>query len=311
MSSIPELVVDYPCALGEGPVWHPTENRLYWLDIHAGRVFCYDPELSDFSEVLKADLIGGLTIQSDGSLLLFMGDGAIASFRNGDLRAVPVSMPKQQGFRFNDCIADPTGRVYSGTMAYDRDSRAMSARATRKLRRLFGFRRSRQAGNLYRFDTDGRVTTVIHGIGRPNGMGFSPDRRQLYVTDSLTRSIHAYDFNEENGAIENPRLFAHVTASSRATPDGLTVDRSGFVWSAHNHGGCIVRYRPDGTEERRIRLPTPQVTSLAFGGADYGDLYITSAGGHRRNHYGHAAGALFRVRPGVSGLPDFPSRIPT
>ncbi|MBA3563366.1 MAG: SMP-30/gluconolactonase/LRE family protein [Gammaproteobacteria bacterium] len=311
MNASPERVVDHPCVLGESPVWHPDEERLYWVDIQAGRVFCYDPGPDSYYEVLKADLVGGLTIQSDGSLLLFMSDGAVASFRNGALHAMPVSVPKQRGFRFNDCIVDPLGRVYSGTLAHHRQSATMSARAARKLRRLLRLRQSHKTGHVFRFDTDGRVTTVIRDIGRPNGMGFSPDRSRLYVTGSSTRTIYAYEFDEKHGMIANPRVFVRLPASARATPDGLTVDSHGFVWSAHMNGGCVVRYRPDGTEERRIGLPTPRVTSLSFGGADYADLYITTAGGDRRDLYGGTAGALFRVRPGVSGLPDFRSRIPT
>jgi D-xylonolactonase len=127
----------------------------------------------------------------------------------------------------------------------------------------------------------------------------------------LVRNIRVYDFDEKHGTGANCRVFVSALSSSRATPDGMAVDRDGFVWSAHNNEGCVVRYRPNGTEERRIHLPTPQVTSLSFGGTDYRDLYITTAGGHRRQRYGAAAGALFRVRPGVSGLPDFRSRIPT
>jgi D-xylonolactonase len=307
--SDPELVVDCACILGESPIWHSTENRLYWVDIPAGRIFYFEPETREFSQVLQGDPIGGLAIQADGCLLLFLTDGAIGSFRNGALHAVPVSAPKQPGFRFNDCIVDPVGRVYSGTIAYKQKNRTFGARVSRKLRRLL--RRSRSTGHVYCFDIDGRVTSVARGIGRANGMGFSPERNRLYLTDSLARNILAYDYDETRGSIANPRLFVHVPASARETPDGLAVDSRGFVWSAHMNGGCVVRYRPDGTEERRIRLPTPRVTSLNFGGIDYADLYITTAGGDRRDLYGGTAGALFRVRPGVTGLPDFRSRIPT
>jgi D-xylono/L-arabinono-1,4-lactonase len=39
----PALIADYQCQTGEGPLWHPTEQRLYWCDIPAGRIFRYDP----------------------------------------------------------------------------------------------------------------------------------------------------------------------------------------------------------------------------------------------------------------------------
>ncbi|CAN5306852.1 N/A [soil metagenome] len=308
MSVEPELIVDHPCRLGESPIWHATENRLYWIDILTGRLFCFDPETSHFREILKTASIGALAIHSTGALLVFMSDGAVASFNNGALQALPMSVPEQSGFRFNDCVVDPVGRVYSGSIIHKPGTRSAGARALRKLHRLL--RLPRKTGRVYRFDIDGRVTCVTRGIGRPNGMGISPDRSRFYMTDSMARNIYSYDFNEQSGTIANRRLFVHLPASAGATPDGLAVDRCGFVWSAHMHGGCIVRYRPDGIEDRRIRLPTPRVTSLTFGGAAYRDLYVTTAGGDRRAVYGRTAGALFRLRPGIDGLPEYPARIP-
>ena len=38
-----EMIADYQCEIGEGPLWHPLERRLYWVDIPAGRLFRYDP----------------------------------------------------------------------------------------------------------------------------------------------------------------------------------------------------------------------------------------------------------------------------
>lgn len=95
-SQDPEVVVDYPCVLGESPIWHAAENKLYWLDIPAGRVFWYDPQRAEFSELVKTDLIGAVSIQSDGSLLLFKGEGEVASFKNGRLLTARVRARRHQ-----------------------------------------------------------------------------------------------------------------------------------------------------------------------------------------------------------------------
>ena len=92
-------------------------------------------------------------------------------------------------------------------------------------------------------------------------------------------------------------------------PDGMTVDAEGYIWSAHWDGSCVIRYAPDGREERRIHFPAKQVSSVTFGGADYTDLYVTTAGGTEKEKQGPGAGALFHVNPGIQGLPEFPSRI--
>ena len=89
----------------------------------------------------------------------------------------------------------------------------------------------------------------------------------------------------------------------------MTVDAEGCVWSARWDGGCLVRYTPDGKEERRISFPARKVSSAIFGGEDYRDLYVTTAGGQNKEQEGAGAGALFRVRPGVAGVPEFVSRI--
>jgi sugar lactone lactonase YvrE len=89
----------------------------------------------------------------------------------------------------------------------------------------------------------------------------------------------------------------------------MTMDAEGCVWSARWGGGCLVRYAPDGTELQRIRFPARKVSSATFGGPDLTDLYVTTAGGHQKDADGPGAGALFRVRPGVRGVPEFRSRI--
>ena len=80
-----ERVVDYQCLLGEGPLWHPVEKRLYWLDILRGQVLVYDPSTSKHRIVYEGEPVGGMTLQADGSLLFLMSKGVIANWRKGKL----------------------------------------------------------------------------------------------------------------------------------------------------------------------------------------------------------------------------------
>jgi D-xylonolactonase len=281
----PELIVNEACQLGENPLWHPGEGRLYWVDIDAGRLFRYDPASGRHELCYAGDVIGGFTLQADGALLLFMARGAVKVWRAGRLETVIDSLPDEANTRFNDVAADPVGRVFGGTLP-DGD----------------------RLGRLYRLERDGGITRLLEGIGCSNGLGFSPDRRLLYYTDSIPQEIYAFDYDAASGAITNRRLFARVPPGG-GLPDGLTVDAEGGVWSALWGGACVVRYAPDGREDRRIKFPALCVSSLTFGGADYADLYVTTAGGQDRAQFGAGAGALFRVRPGVRGVPEFASRI--
>ena len=283
----PKLIADYACQVGEGPLWHPDEKRLYWVDIPRGRIFRYDPATGAHEICFEGEAIGGFTIQADGALLLFMARGAIKVWREGTLTTVVDEIPAERDGRFNDVIADPEGRVFCGTMS-TRDHPA----------------------SLYRLDTDGTLTHVLGDIGTSNGLGFTPDGRQMYYTDTRPHDIYLFDYERATGEIANQRVFAHVPDQpGEGGPDGMTVDAEGYVWSARWGGSCLVRYAPDGTEERRVTFPAPKVSCVTFGGPDYTDMYVTTAGGDNKAEDGPGAGALFHLNLGIRGVPEFRSRI--
>lgn len=283
----PARIADRLCHTGEGPLWHPDEGCLYWIDIPAGHLFRYTPDDGRHEQVLDAGCaIGGFTVQADGALLLFLARGAIAIWRDGaPLQMVVDEIPVEVESRFNDVIADPRGRVFCGTMP-----------------------NRGEGGRLYRLDTDGSLTELLDGIGCSNGMGFSPDRRQMYFIDSPTRKISKFAYDEAAGELSHRRVFVDLQDEAGA-PDGMTVDLEGGVWCALWGGSCLVRFRPDGSEDQRIEFPALKVSSAGFGGSEYDELYVTTAGGHQRETDGDGAGALFRVRPAVGGPPEFRSRV--
>jgi sugar lactone lactonase YvrE len=283
----PELIADYQCVIGEGPLWHPGERRLYWIDIATGRMFRYEPATGRHELCYEGEVVGGFTLQADGALLLFMAKGAIKIWRAGTLTTVVEEIPDERASRFNDVIADPAGRVFCGTMTSPE-----------------------HAGRLYRLDVDGRLSIVVEGVGTPNGLGFTPDRKQMYFTDTRAHTIYLFDYERATGAISRRRQFVKVPeVEGEGGPDGMTVDAEGYVWGARWGGSCLVRYTPDGVEERRIAFPAKKVSSVIFGGDDYTDMYITTAGGDHKDTEGAGAGALFRLRLGIRGVAEFPSRI--
>ena len=289
----PEIIADYQNEVGEGPVWHQTEKRLYWVDILKGRIFRYDPATEGHELFYQGEaMIGGYTIQEDGALLLFMEKGAIAELRDGELKYLMEELPGEGENRFNDVIADPAGRVFCGTMPLD----ANKAMAGERL------------GTLYRLDTDGSVTPVLGDRGISNGMGFTPDRKQMYYTESMDHKIYLFDYDVNTGAISNQRVFAEAP-SDEGVPDGMTVDGEGYVWSASAGGSTLTRYTPQGAVERVIRFPARLVSSVAFGGPDMADIYVTTIGGNDRATEGPGAGALFRLQLGIQGVPEFYSRV--
>ncbi len=283
----PERVADTMAHTGEGPLWHPDEELLYWVDIPAGRLYRYDPAADEHAVAHETDgaPIGGFTIEADGALLLFT-HGAIERFVPGASSSEPVATVGADT-RFNDVIADPEGRVFAGTMP--------GADAL---------------GDLYRIDRDGSASVVVPDLDIPNGMGFSLDEATFYLTESEAHAVYAFDYDRASGGIASRRTLIEVSADD-GIPDGLTVDADGDIWSARWNGGRVVRHDPAGRTLDAIDLPARKVSSVAFGGDAYDELYLTTAlTDGDRDTEGAGAGALFRVPDvGVRGRPEFRSRI--
>jgi D-xylonolactonase len=285
-----ELVAPLACEVGENPLWHPQANNLYFLDITKGTVHVYSPAMQNCLVAAQTRITGGFTLQRDGSLLLFQ-DGRIASLtRDGVVRELASGLCPGND-RFNDVIADPEGRVFAGAMGGN--------------------------GKLFRFDPDGSVTVMADGLSIPNGMGFTPALDGMYFTDSLPRRIYYFDYDRGTGNLSNQRIFAEIPREE-GLPDGMTMDRDGYVWTAIWFGGRVKRYAPDGRLDRDVFLPVKQTSAVTFGGADLADMYVTSAavvsGPELRppGFDGDAprGGGLYRLRvPGVKGGASFRSNL--
>ena len=180
---------------------------------------------------------------------------------------------------------DPTGRVFCGTMPS-----------------------GTRAGRLYRLNLDASYDVLFEGIGCPNGMGFTPDLKQMYFTDSTARTIWICDYDRAGGSLGNRREF--VQTEPPVMPDGFTVDADGNVWSALWNGGRVACFSPDGVMRHEIKLPASRITSVCFGGADLEDLYVTSASDDETTEVQNTmAGNLFRIKGCAKGQAEFVSRI--
>lgn len=292
-----EVIADYQDLCGECPVWDPTTATLYWTDCVGQRFYQYRPQLG-MHGVMKCGLeINGFRLNESGGFVITNNSGIWLWDGRDSLRLIADRVGNDK-CQMNDCVADPEGRVLSGSWFYDPNGEY-------------------PLGKLMRVDTDGRVAVLDEGIHLANGLAFSPDYRTLYFADSAARRIYAYDYNPQSGETRNRRVLVQVT-SDEGLPDGLTVDAEGFLWSAQWYGSCVVRYDPDGTVERQLPTPAKQTSCLTFGGPDFTDLYITSAArsepmpvmppGYDPNS-GFFGGPLYRVSVGVPGRPESKARI--
>ena len=286
------VIADYEDLCGECPVWDGA-GSLFWTDIAGCRFYRYQ-QSSAKHEIVRTGLqINGFRLNQSGGFVITNSDG-VWLWDGAD--KVKLIAKEVDGFKlqFNDCIADPAGRLYSGTCFYDPNAEY-------------------EMGKLIRIDTDGRATIVDEGIHMANGLGFSPDLSILYFTDSGSRRIYAYDYQIETGEIANRRIVVQVP-DTEGLPDGMTVDRDGFIWSAQWYGSCVVRYDPDGKIERRISVPAKQTSAVAFGGDDLTDMFITSAAKYTSMpimptgydpERGYRGGRLYHLNLGIQGKPEY------
>jgi D-xylonolactonase len=202
--------------------------------------------------------------------------------------------------RLNDCVGDQFGRLISGSCFYSPNERY-------------------EMGKLIQIDNHGKPRILDEGFHLSNGLGFSPDGETLYFADSAARRIYAYDYDQSLGSVRRRRTLVEVPATE-GLPDGLAVDAEGFIWSAQWYGGCVVRYDPDGRVERRLEVPAKQTTSIAFGGDDLEDIFVTSAAkpgplpimppGYDL-YSGYIGGRLYRTSLGIQGKAEYQARIET
>ena len=251
-----QLVQAANALLGEGPSWSTAEGALYWVDVIRPAVFRYEPGRGQTAIWPLAGTVGCAATRAKGGLVLAAESRFVAlDATNGATQILADAEPDMPHNRFNDGKVDRRGRLWAGTI--DR-------------------RTEKPTGSLYRLDADLTVTRMESGVICSNGIGWSPDDRTMYFTDSMIRTIWAYDFDLETGDIANRRVFVRL-ADDDGVPDGLTVDAEGFVWSAVWDGWRIVRYAPDGRIDREIPMPVQRPSSCMFGGTDLRTLYVTSA----------------------------------
>lgn len=292
-----EILADGGNLCGEGPIWDAATARLYWADILGQKFYCYDWKARRSALLLENFGISGFALHETGGFVIAGYSGVWLWDQAANPRRV-LDRIADEYCRLNDCIADSQGRLIAGTCWYKPEGKY-------------------SLGKLVCVDQAGAGRILDEGFRLSNGLGFAPDGRTLYFTDSISRLIYRYDYDANEGSVSNRRIFVRVPPSE-GLPDGLTVDAEGFVWSAQWYGKCIVRYDPDGKMERRIETPAKQTSSLAFGGPDLTDIFITSAAkstpmpemppGYDPSS-GFFGGPLYHVNLGIQGKPEYKARI--
>jgi L-arabinonolactonase len=282
-----DVALDAGNTLGEGIVWCERTQVLYWTDIQRATLWCLHPASGTLEHWLMPERLASFALcETDGWLLLALAS-RLAFFRLADghlqtLHEIEPGLPT----RCNDGACDRQGRFVFGTMHEPVEG-------------------SKQPlGSFWRLNADLSLEQLaLPDVAISNSIAFSPDGTHMYYCDSLSRSIQRCEYGDTPGPSQ---LFVDL-GDVVGLPDGSCIDADGSLWNAQWGMSRVVCYATDGSVRQLLPVPARQPTRPAFGGPDLDTLYVTSArdglSAEQLSADAHA-GALFRFRTGVNGLPE-------
>lgn len=273
--------------VGECPTWSMEEQCLYWIDIE-GRLFHrWDPSSAANESWKTPERFGSFGLRQNGSFVVATENGFhFFDPISGDFLAITDPESDKPNNRFNDGRVDRAGRFWAGSMIDQGTNEPNAA--------------------LYCLDTNGEATLKQDGIILANGLAWDPDNSTMYFADTRMAVVWAYDFDLDDAALSNRRVFIEFKDGDGA-PDGAAIDTDGCYWLTQPRSWTIKRYTPAGKVDTVIELPFERPTMCAFGGADLKTLYITSLGqflneGEKIER--PLEGGVFKVDVEAQGLPE-------
>lgn len=253
------------CLLGEGVMWHQASDAFpsdgfFFVDIHGQDIHFLDQGWSDHQQWKLPERVGWLIESHDRTTWLVGLQSGVARVRlSTSLEFIEWLVRPFEGhlsLRLNDAKADTAGRIWAGTLNNDDEAR--------------------DDGVLLRIESDGRFSTVDANYKVTNGPAISTDGQLMLHSDSARRTIFAFDLHPASGRLTNKRIWK-ILPDDEGYPDGMTFDASDNLWLAHWGAGLISCFSKCGLLLSRTKLPTSNVTSLAFGGTDLKTLVATTA----------------------------------
>lgn len=283
-----QLVIDSKSELGEGAFWNYKTQEFLWIDINGKILNIYNPLTGNNKEMFTGQMIGTVVPTETGQVLVALQNG-IYKLNPGTGTKKLIIDPEENlpDNRFNDGKCDPAGRLWVGTMSTKDE---------------------KNAGALYRLNSDSSIHKMVDNVSISNGIVWSLDKTKMYYIDTPTKKVMGYDYNNVTGDISNPKVAVEIP-EDMGSPDGMTIDGDGNVWIALWGGSAVGCWNPEtGKLLKTVNVPAKNVTSCAFGDDDLGTLYITTAKtgtSEKELKEFPLAGGVFKTRPGVKGVEAF------
>ena len=196
--------------LGESPVWDEISNALLFVDISRGQINALDEQANLTRLHQSSSRVGALALTNAGNLI-FTREAGVAILDRASLQVSRHSPPASTlpSYRFNDGACDPQGRFITG---------------------LMDEAHSKNSGKLYRYDAGLNASVVLENIGLPNGLVWSADGGELFLSTRWPAPCFAPDI----------RPPAPPWKISRCLPIHRrpSVARMAWPWTLKGASGC-------------------------------------------------------------------------
>ncbi|MDO5612326.1 MAG: SMP-30/gluconolactonase/LRE family protein [Paracoccus sp. (in: a-proteobacteria)] len=238
-----------PCELGEGPLWHPLRDQLFWFDITGQRMLSRDDAAREWRFARMVSAAGWVS----RDVLLVADECSLFLFDLTSETATPLTDLEGDNpvTRSNDGRADPQGGFWISTMGKNAQA---------------------GAGAIYRWYR-GELRCLYPGLTIPNAICFSPDGRTAHFTDTVTSRVMRVRLDAQGWPSGTPELYLDLSPEG-LNPDGAVVDAQGLMWLAEWGAARVAAYAPDGGRVRVAAFDAPHTSCPAFGGDT---LFCTTA----------------------------------
>ena len=254
-----------------GPTWSPDDTLLF-SDTPTDRQLRLTPGKSAPSEVAShAGGISATTFDSKGNMYVAepRARRITRTDRKGKMEVVAERFEGKKLNAPNDIVVRRDGNIYFTDPAFGEQQDAKE----------LGFY------GVFRVTPKGELSAIARWSTRPNGIALSESGRTLFVADSDTQTVHAFDLDKD-GAASNDRV---VVSKIEGAPGGVRTDVAGNIYVAARE---VFAYSPKGELLRTIRLGE-QPSNLTFGDVNFQSLYVTTRT------------SVYRVELGVKGVVSY------
>lgn len=274
-----EIFDDRVCELGEGPLWHPERQELFWFDILGKQLLSRGAEGPRSWQFDRHASAAGW-VDRNTLLVATETDLCRLDLTTDQLEPIVALEADVPATRSNDGRADPFGGFWIGTM---------------------GKAAEPGLSNIYRFFR-GELRKIVEGLTIPNAICFAPDGSCAYYADTATGEVWRQSLDRHGWPVGGREL--HISHGPDAGPDGAVVDSAGQLWNAHWGHFKVSVYDQAGNLLEDYRLPCRQPSCPAFGGPQLDQLFVTSAREHLGDDAGQADGVTYQIPVSAKGLPE-------